>query len=152
MTERWTSTDAGRHLAGRTKTSTAPEVALRRALHAAGFRFRLHPTVVRGCTPDLVLPRHCVAVFVDGCFWHGCREHGRRTPWTGPNAALWVEKMERNRQRDDRSTRLAQQAGWTVLRVWEHEVTQDVGAVVAKVASASSAGNIHPSSAPDRER
>ncbi|WP_454042951.1 very short patch repair endonuclease [Cellulosimicrobium sp. Marseille-Q8652] len=141
VTERWTSTVAGRHLGGRAKTSTAPEVALRRALHAAGFRFRLHPAVAKGCTPDLVLPRHRVAVFVDGCFWHGCPKHGRRTPWTGPNAGLWAQKMARNRERDARSTRLARDAGWTVVRVWEHEVTGDVAAVVATVAAASNSAS-----------
>lgn len=133
MTERWTSTDAGRHLAGRARTNTKPEATLRRALHAGGLRFRLHPHIAKGCTPDLVLPRYRVAVFVDGCFWHGCPAHGRRTPWTGPNAELWESKMARNAERDRRSTRLAEEAGWTVLRIWEHEVTQDVSAAVERV-------------------
>lgn len=139
VTERWASTDAGRHLAGRVKEDTAPEMALRRALHGAGFRFRLHPKIAKGCTPDLVLPKHKVAVFVDGCFWHGCPDHGRRTPWTGPNAELWAAKLERNADRDTRSTALAVAAGWTVLRVWEHDVTDDVAAVVARVVAASQA-------------
>lgn len=72
-------------------------------------------------------------MFVDGCFWHGCPAHGRRTPWTGPNAELWESKMARNAERDRRSTRLAEEAGWTVLRIWEHEVTQDVSAAVERV-------------------
>ncbi|MBO3085177.1 very short patch repair endonuclease [Cellulomonas fengjieae] len=136
MPERWVATAQGRHLAGRTKVSTRPEVRLRSALHAAGFRFRLHPQIAKGCTPDLVLPRHRVAVFVDGCFWHGCPTHGRRTPWSGPNALLWEAKMQRNRVRDERSTRLAQEAGWTVLRIWEHEVTADVALAVERVCAA----------------
>ncbi|GEK22882.1 XorII very-short-patch-repair endonuclease [Cellulomonas xylanilytica] len=136
MSERWKSTDAGKHLAGRVKTSTAPEISLRRALHAAGLRFRLHPRLARGCTPDLVLPRHRVAVFVDGCFWHGCPLHGRSTPWNGPNAALWEAKMTRNHERDVRSTMLAEAEGWTVVRIWEHEVTKDVEAAVALVRAA----------------
>ncbi|MFF2831925.1 very short patch repair endonuclease [Cellulosimicrobium cellulans] len=140
----WTSTAAGRHLAGRVSTSTAPEIALRRALHASGLRFRLHPAVAKGCTPDLVLPRHRVAMFVDGCFWHGCPLHGRKTPWTGPNRELWAQKMERNRQRDERSTKLAQDAGWTVLRVWEHEVTGDVAAIVEAVRAASTPAGPRP--------
>ena len=57
---------------------------LRQAVHAAGGRFRLHRRIAKGCTPDFVLPSRRVAVFVDGCFWHGCPEHGRKTPWTGP--------------------------------------------------------------------
>ena len=141
MTEQWTSTAAGRHLAGRVKTSTKPEVTLRKALHAAGYRFRLHPRIARGCTPDLVLPRHRVAVFVDGCFFHACPEHGRRTPWTGPNAELWEAKMERNRANDVRSTRLAREAGWTVVRVWEHEITQDIDTAAERVRAACTGGS-----------
>ena len=75
---------------------------------------------------------------MDGCFWHGCAEHGRRVPWTGPNAALWVSKLERNADRDRRSTALAQAAGWAVVRVWEHEITSDVAAAVQRVREAGS--------------
>lgn len=102
--------------------NTAPEVELRRAIHAAGGRFRLHPKIARGCTPDFVLPGRRIAVFVDGCFWHGCPEHGRKTPWTGPNAGLWETKMQRNAERDRNSTLLAETAGWVVVRVWECQV------------------------------
>lgn len=136
MTEPWKSTTEGRHLAGRVKVSTQPELALRAALHRAGFRFRLHPRIAKGCTPDLVLPRHRLAVFVDGCFWHGCPQHGRKAPWTGPNAELWAQKMTRNAERDARSTKLAQDVGWTVVRIWEHEVRTDVDAAVGRVRAA----------------
>ena len=105
MAQRWRSTVEGRHLTGRRKRDTAPEVALRRALHAAGARFRLQRRIDAGCTADLVLPGRAVAVFVDGCFWHGCPTHGRKF-WSGPNAELWAEKMARNRERDLRSTLL----------------------------------------------
>lgn len=125
MPSQWVSTREGRHLEGRRKVNTGPEVELRRALHALGARFRLHPRIARGCTPDFVLPRRRIAVFVDGCWWHSCPQHGRRTPWTGPNASLWEEKMARNRRRDEISTRLAEESGWTVVRVWEHEVRAD---------------------------
>jgi DNA mismatch endonuclease (patch repair protein) len=137
--QRWVSTEAGRHLAGRVKEHTTPEVALRRALHAAGARFRLHPRLAKGCTPDLVLPRWGLAVFVDGCFFHSCPTHGRQTPWTGPNAALWEEKMRRNTERDTTSTALAQGLGWVVVRVWEHEVTTDPAATAARVLTAAPA-------------
>ena len=122
MAERWTSTAAGSHLARRRKENTAPEVLLRRAVHAAGGRFRLHPRLAKCCTPDFVLPGRKIAVFVDGCFWHGCPEHGRKKPWTGPNAQLWQDKMRRNAERDARATRLAEELGWTVIRVWECRV------------------------------
>lgn len=126
------STDAGSHLRGRGKRHTEPELLLRRALHALGGRFRLHRQLAKGCTPDLVLPGRRVAVFVDGDFWHGCPRHGR-TAFRGPNAELWQEKMRRNRERDLRSTRLAQEAGWTVVRVWECEVRAGPEVVALRV-------------------
>ena len=67
--------------------------------------------------PDICFTRARVAVFVDGCFWHGCPEHGRR-PAT--NRAYWLAKIERNRARDVRDTRRLQQGGWRVVRIWEH--------------------------------
>ena len=70
-----------------------------------------------------------VAVFVDGCFWHGCPTHGRKTPWAGPNAALWGQKMRRNAERDQRLTALAEGLGWWVKRVWECEIRKDANQV-----------------------
>src|SRR5262245_61505740 len=96
----WVSTGAGRHLRARRKTDTVPEVLLRRALHALGGRFRLHRQLEPGCTPDLVLPSRRIAVFVDGDYWHSCPVHGRKAPFTGPNAALWADKLRRNQARD----------------------------------------------------
>jgi DNA mismatch endonuclease, patch repair protein len=125
----WVSTKSGRHLAGRKKANTGPEVALRKALHAQGARFRLHRQLAKGCTPDIVMPGRQLAIFVDGCFWHGCPVHGRKIAFTGPNAALWAEKMQRNAERDARASALAQERGWTVLRIWECEIREDpVGA------------------------
>src|SRR5215207_1957184 len=122
MAEKWVSTTAGRHLSRRRRTDTKPEMELRKALHAAGGRFRLHRQIAKGCTPDIVLPGRRLAIFVDGCFWHGCPRHGRKTPFTGPNAALWQDKMIRNRMRDERSSWVAESSGWQVERVWECEV------------------------------
>lgn len=122
MGEVWASTSEGRHLAGRKKRDTKPELQLRRALHAAGARYRVQRRLGKGCTPDIVMPGRRLAMFVDGCFWRGCPKHGRRTPWSGPNAALWEAKMERNHQRDDRSSAIADAAGWHVLRVWECDI------------------------------
>lgn len=88
----WVRTKEGAHLAGRRNENTDPEVLLRRAVHAAGGRFRLHRRIAKGCTPDFVLPGRRVAVFVDGCFWHNCPVHGRKREWTGPNAELWAKR------------------------------------------------------------
>lgn len=133
MTEKWVSTTEGKHLSGRRKESTTPEVIFRKALHAAGARFRLHRHLAKGCTPDVVLPGRHVAVFVDGCFWHSCPEHGRKRAWTGPNADLWSDKMRRNRERDEYSTRIAQELGWQVFRIWECEIRGEGSEVVARV-------------------
>jgi DNA mismatch endonuclease (patch repair protein) len=121
----WVSTPKGKHLAARKKKDTAPEITLRKALHAQGARFRLHRQLAKGCTPDIVMPSRRLAIFVDGCFWHGCPKHGRKTGFTGPNAALWEDKMERNAERDLRASAIATDLGWAVERIWECEVTLD---------------------------
>nr|WP_269453154.1 very short patch repair endonuclease [Yinghuangia sp. ASG 101] len=99
---------------------TQVELALRRALHAAGLRFRVHRRPVVGVRreADIVFGPAKVAVFVDGCFWHGCPEHAT---WPQRNAEFWRTKIEGNQRRDaDTDARLAS-AGWLAVRVWEHE-------------------------------
>ncbi|MCK9903477.1 very short patch repair endonuclease [Frankia sp. Cpl3] len=125
MKPTWTVTRAGSHLRGRRSRNTKPEIALRRAVHALGLRFRVHQQVVPRCTPDFVLPRWHLAVFVDGCFWHGCPTHGMKQ-YRGPNADLWRQKMEANRNRDHRNDAALAEAGWKVLRVWECQVRRNV--------------------------
>lgn len=103
------------------RRDTKPEVVLRRILHAKGFRFRVAypiPGIPRR-TVDIAFPGRRIAVFVDGCFWHACPEHG-----VAPknNADWWAAKLESNRLRDQETTHLLTDLGWTVLRVWEHEV------------------------------
>ena len=110
---------------------TGPELALRRLLHAEGFRFRVDYRIdLVNCRarPDIVFPRAKVAVFVDGCFWHGCPEHAE---WPAENAEFWREKILGNRARDDRQTSALRAAGWKVIRVWEHELPADALALVA---------------------
>jgi DNA mismatch endonuclease (patch repair protein) len=72
-------------------------------------------------------------VFVDGCFWHSCPEHGRKTPWTGPNAELWEEKMRRNAERDMRASSLAEAKGFSVVRIWECEIARDPHQLASKI-------------------
>jgi DNA mismatch endonuclease, patch repair protein len=120
----WVITAKGEHLRGRRVRDTTPEVTLRRAIHRIGLRFRLHRRVTDRCTADLVFPRYRVAVFVDGCYWHGCPTHGPTT-FRGPNAALWQDKIETNKARDRRNTEATQAAGWTVVRIWECEIRSD---------------------------
>jgi DNA mismatch endonuclease, patch repair protein len=99
---------------------TKPELALRRAVHRLGLRYRVNtrplPEVRR--TADLVFTRARVAVFLDGCFWHGCPEH-LHIPKA--NADWWVAKLAMNQARDASATAQLRALGWTVLRFWEHE-------------------------------
>jgi DNA mismatch endonuclease (patch repair protein) len=136
----WVSTPEGAHLRARRSRDTTPELLLRRAVHALGLRFRLQRRLAPGCRPDLLLVARRVAVFVDGCFWHGCPVHGRLRPWTGPNALLWEQKMVRNKERDVRSSALAEAAGYQVLRVWECEVRADPAAAARRVADLAGLG------------
>lgn len=131
----WVPTAEGRHLSGRRARDTEPELILRRALHAAGARFRLHRRFAKGCTPDLVFPGRRVAVFVDGDFWHGCPTHFPDRRPSGPNADLWLAKFEAVRDRDARASRLAGEAGWYVVRVWECDVRERTDSVVARILS-----------------
>ncbi|MFJ2513878.1 hypothetical protein ACIPEL_32815 [Streptomyces griseoviridis] len=80
------------------------------------MRFRLHRKVAPRCTADSVLPRYSLAVFVDGCFWHGCPSHGTRHV-RGPNASRWEAKITTNMERGARNTEAARDAGWTVVRI-----------------------------------
>ncbi|WP_255354065.1 very short patch repair endonuclease [Aeromicrobium sp. Leaf291] len=102
------------------RTDTAPELALRRELHRRGLRYRVqfHVPGNRRRRMDVAFTRAKVAVFVDGCYWHGCPEHGTR-PRT--NREWWDWKIQRNRDRDADTNRLLDEQGWTVVRVWEHE-------------------------------
>lgn len=102
------------------RRDTAPEVALRRALHARGLRFRVAYPVPgqRRRTIDIAFTKAKVAVFVDGCFWHGCPDHG-----TNPrsNSLWWQEKLAANAARDADTDRVLRELGWRVIRIWEHE-------------------------------
>lgn len=113
---------------------TGPELALRRALWKAGLRYRLHakPDVTLRRRADLVFFRERVAVFVDGCFWHGCPIH---RSWPKANSAWWRQKIEYNMARDVDTTARLEAAGWTVIRIWSHEPIDEA---VAKVRAALS--------------
>jgi len=104
---------------------TGPELALRSALHARGLRFRKDHRLDLGegrrVRPDIVFPKLRLAVFIDGCFWHGCQEH-RSLP--SSNAGFWKQKIGATRQRDREQAKWLEAAGWTVVRVWEHDVLE----------------------------
>lgn len=136
MTARsWATSSATRtSMLGNKRSDTKPEMALRSALHALGLRFRKDYRLdLAGARmrPDIVFTRAKVAVFVDGCFWHSCPEHGTRPT---RNAGYWGPKLARNVERDRDHDEALRHAGWTVVRVWEHEsVETAVQSVLAAI-------------------
>lgn len=123
------------------------EIALRRALFRAGLRYRVSYVVSEQPrrVADIAFPRLKIAVFVDGCFWHGCPEHAS---WPKQNASYWRNKIETNRLRDaDTNARLTDM-GWTILRFWEHvspeEAAKAVGLLVARVKAETDKPNLGP--------
>ncbi len=115
------------------RTNTKPEMALRSALHRCGLRFRKdHPIRLDGrrpVRPDIVFTRARVAVFVDGCFWHGCPEH-QVVPKANPD--YWIPKLRRNVERDREVDAALAGAGWAVVRIWEHEGVKSAVEVVRR--------------------
>lgn len=112
------------------RTGTAPELHLRHALHRAGLRYRLANGARLPGTPDLAFRRAHVAVFVDGCFWHGCPKHGT-VPKT--NIEFWTAKIQRNRQRDRHVDRALRAMGWKVVRVCEDQVRTRTAKIVSRI-------------------
>lgn len=108
---------------------TVPELRVRSAVHAFGLRYRVNARPLPGLrrTADLVFRPSRVAVFVDGCFWHGCPLHYTRP---SANEGFWAEKVRRNIGRDLETTWALESEGWLVLRFWEHEDPADVAAAV----------------------
>lgn len=110
---------------------TGPELRLRKALWGRGHRYRLRSKLLG--RPDLIFPKAKIAVFVDGCFWHGCAEHCK-LPKT--NANFWSQKIARNVQRDQQVTAALVSSGWTVIRSWEHDITLQLDLTVKRISVA----------------
>ncbi len=108
---------------------TGPEREIRALLHRRGFRYRVNLPILTGRRrrADIAFTRHKLAVFVDGCFWHGCPIHGT---WPKANADFWRQKIEANQARDRDTDEKLATSGWRVVRAWEHE---DPAAVVDQV-------------------
>lgn len=120
MGEPFTDEMTSMRMSQQRRRDTGAEVSIRRVLHARGLRYRVDaplPGLPRR-RADLAFPRQRVAVFVDGCFWHGCPEHK-----TAPknNAAWWAAKLARNVERDRETDAHLAELGWRVLRIWEHD-------------------------------
>lgn len=120
-----TSPTTRRAMQGNRSRDTQPELAIRSIIHGRGLRYRVaaRPLARQRFTADIVFKGMRVAVFVDGCFWHGCPDHYRRP---GSNTDYWDAKVSRNRDRDRAVDRMLTDAGWAVLRAWEHEPPRSV--------------------------
>lgn len=136
------------------RKDTEPELAIRRALHRSGLRYRICVPVtgLRRRTIDIAFTRLRLAVFVDGCFWHGCPQHAT---WPKNNAAWWKAKILKNRERDRETTRKLEDGGWTVVRIWEHESAEDAAGQLLELIkgmrrAATHSGALPPRSGPAR--
>lgn len=128
-----TSPAVSQVMRGNRSRDTRPEQAVRSELFRRGLRYRKHfpiDTDLRRVRPDVVFPRQRIAVFIDGCFWHSCPEHGA-VPRV--NTSYWSAKLARTRDRDFATTGALQRAGWTVVRLWEHDLPGGVEQVVRAV-------------------
>lgn len=132
------SPETSRRMAKVRQKGTNAEIALRRELYRGGLRYRIDYQVMKKPrrVADVAFPRLKIAIFVDGCFWHGCPEHAT---WPKQNGEFWREKIEANRHRDaDTNLRLLD-AGWTVLRFWEHESPTRAAEIVAQTVAMAKA-------------
>lgn len=117
---------------GNRRRDTQPEMAVRRLVHAAGLRYRVdsRPVPELNRRADLVFVTARVAVFIDGCYWHGCSEHGTTAR---TNAEYWSQKIARNQERDADTDSRLRASGWEVIRAWEHENPTDVAGRVSEM-------------------
>jgi DNA mismatch endonuclease (patch repair protein) len=145
----WATSPATRRaMQANRRRDTAPEMAIRRLVHAAGLRYRVdaRPLFSARHTADMIFTRAQVAVFIDGCWWHGCADHYRPP---ASNTAYWAGKVARNRERDRLANETLAEAGWSVIRIWEHEAPESAAsrieaAVRSRVAPATARPGMPP--------
>ncbi|MBW9213227.1 very short patch repair endonuclease [Mumia sp. zg.B53] len=126
----WATSEATRRsMKGNRGRDTGPELAVRRIIHARGLRYQVdaRPLPELNRRADLVFSRVKVAVFIDGCFWHGCPAHHTVAK---ANASYWAEKIANNRRRDLDTAEQLREQGWLVLRFWEHQPASEVADVI----------------------
>lgn len=117
----WASSPAVRNsMQGNKSKDTKPEMIVRRYLHASGLRYRVHSRPIKDWNrrADIVFPRVKIAIFINGCYWHGCPKHYKK-PKT--NTVYWTQKIERNIERDVETFKRLRTEGWSVIVLWEHE-------------------------------
>lgn len=136
----WATSPATRRaMQANRRRDTGPEMAIRRLVHASGLRYRVdaRPLPTARYTADLIFTRARVAVFIDGCWWHGCAEHYRPP---ASNTTYWAGKVTRNRERDQLANEALIAAGWTVVRIWEHEAPESAARQIEGAVRGGAAG------------
>lgn len=108
--------------------NTKPELKLRKALWAKGYRYRIH-TKLHG-KPDITFPSRKIAIFIDGCFWHKCPKCYKKPK---SNQKYWIPKIERNVERDKENIRNLKKLGWKTIRIWEHDIKKNIELVIKKI-------------------
>ena len=141
------SSNASHRMAQVRQTGTDAELALRREMYRNGLRYRVDYEVLKKPrrVADVAFPGRKIAVFVDGCFWHGCPEHAT---WPKRNADFWRQKIEANRRRDAETNARLQANGWTALRFWSHESPVEAAQTVARVVAKADVKHRAPSPGP----
>lgn len=104
------------------------EIKFRKALWKEGFRYRKNVRKYFG-TPDIMLKKYKTVIFIDSCFWHGCKKHGT---WPKTRKYFWKKKIERNVERDREVSKYYRKIGWRIVRIWEHEIKKDADAIIGK--------------------
>ncbi|HCW07504.1 MAG TPA: very short patch repair endonuclease [Cytophagales bacterium] len=111
--------------------NTQPEILLRKALWAKGYRYRVHPKSIPG-KPDILIAKYRIAIFVDGEFWHG-HDWQEKKKKLKTNSAFWIAKIERNMQRDDEVNQELEELGWTVIRLWQQHIEKNLPGCVKTI-------------------
>jgi len=126
-----TSKERSAHMKKIRSQNTKPEISLRKRLWAEGLRYRINVKTLPG-SPDIVIRKNMLIIFIDGEFWHGYnwKEKKKRIK---ANRAFWIPKIERNMQRDKENDLKLQEMGFTTIRFWEHEIKKDLGGCIAKI-------------------
>jgi|SRR5579862_3934070 len=131
---------AERRMKAARRRDTKPEQLLAQELDRLGLVYVVDQAPIPGLRrrADMVFPEACVAVFVDGCFWHSCPQHGT---FPKANQEWWRAKLEANQRRDKDTNRILDEAGWIVLRFWEHESAADTARTIADTIASRTPGN-----------
>lgn len=134
------SSGTARSMRGNKRRDTQPEIKIRKLLHASGLRFRIDYSLQPGIRTkaDIVFTRRRVAVYIDGCFWHGCPQHAT---YPKTNTEHWLPKLARNIERDRKTDAALQACGWTVIRIWEHVLPSDAAVLIARAVASSPAAS-----------